>query len=323
VASATRRGLLARLGLASGSGQDSARDTDAEAPLLDDETLRTLERLSLVSLDAIVTGFTGQRAGAAGAAGLEFADYRPYAIGDDLRRIDWNVYARLRELLVKVAPEEGHIAIDLLIDASRSMDYGNPNKLRHARRIAAALGTVALLRADAVRAWVLSDGGAEAGAGLDAPRMLIPLAAEVERLPSGRGTDLPASLRAYRRAAPLADLAMLIGDAMVPPASLAEGLEELASAARSIAFVHVIDRSEAAPSPRGALELRDRETGERLELTLSDSLSTSYEEHFEHFSAAVAEACAHAGARYVRAPTDVPAVEVLAESARVAGLVRL
>ena len=154
-------------------------------PLLDAGMVRALEHLSLVSLDAIVAGFAGQREGAAGAPGLEFSDYRPYAPGDDLRSIDWNVYARLRELLIKVSPSEGHIAVDLLIDASRSMDYGDPNKLRYARTLAAAFGTVALLRSDSARAWALSDGEAHAGDAMDAPRLLIPLAAEVERLPGG------------------------------------------------------------------------------------------------------------------------------------------
>lgn len=295
----------------------------ADSPLLDSDTVRALERLSLVSLDAIVAGFAGQRAGLAGAAGLEFADYRPYAPGDDLRRIDWNVYARLHEVLVKVAPEEGHIAVDVLIDASGSMDYGRPNKLRHARSLAAALGTVALLRSDSVRAWVLSDGEAQAGGLLDAPRMLLPLAAEVERLPAGRGTDLPASVRAYRRVGPVSDLAILIGDAIMAPEELAEALQELGSAARSVAFVHVIDASEAAPPRRGALELRDRETGQRLSLTLTDSVSTAYREHFERFCRAVVEACRAAQVRYVRAPTDVSSLDVLADAARSAGLVRL
>lgn len=296
---------------------------DAQEPLLDADTVRALERLSLVSLDAIVTGFAGQRSGAAGAAGVEFADYRPYTHGDDLRRIDWNVYERLRELQVKVAPEEGHIMIDVLIDGSRSMDYGAPNKLRHARGLAAAFGTVALLRSDAVRAWVLSDGGAIAGGLLDAPRMLLPLADEVERLPAGRRTDLPASARAYRRGGPTTDLVILIGDAIVPPTSLEEALRELSAAARSVAFVHVIDPSEAAPPPRGALELRDRETGERLDLTLTPSIVSTYREQFERFSGGVVEACRRARVRYVRAPTDVSPLDVLADSARAAGLVTL
>jgi uncharacterized protein (DUF58 family) len=274
-------------------------------------------------LDAIVAGLAGEREGTAGTPGIEFADYRPYAPGDDLRSIDWNVYARLHEALIKVSPGEGHIKVDLLIDASRSMDYGDPNKLRYARTLAAALGTVALLRSDAARPWVLSDGDAQPGAVMDAPRMLIPLADEVERLPAGRGTDLPASAMAYRRAGPVSDLAILLSDAIVPADSLREALRELDQAARSVALLHVIDSSEVAPRARGALELRDRETGERLELTLTSSVSAAYREHFQQFVEGVVGTCAATRVRYVRAPTDVSALDVLAEAARSAGLVAL
>jgi uncharacterized protein (DUF58 family) len=296
---------------------------DDDAALLDGETVRVLERLSLVSLDAIVVGVTGRRDGPSGGVGLEFADYRPYVPGDDMRRIDWNVYQRLREVLVKVAPAEGHIEIDLLIDSSRSMDFGAPNKLDHARRIAAALGTVGLLRSDTVRAWSLSDGGAEAGGRLDAPGMLLILADEVQRLPAGRGTDLAASLRAYRRGAQPTDLAILISDAMVAPDQLAESLAELSSAARATGFVHVIDNDEAAPPQRGPVELRDQETGQRVELTLTAPVYARYQERFERFCRAVEEACDAARVTYVRAPTDVSVLDLLSESARVAGLVRL
>ncbi len=295
----------------------------ATEPLLDAATVRSLERLSLVSLDAIVTGFAGQREGAAGAPGIEFSDYRPYAPGDDLRSIDWNVYARLHDLLIKVSPAEGHISVDLLVDASRSMDYGSPNKLRFARALAAALGTVALLRSDAVRAWVLSDGEARSGDVMDAPRMLIPLAEEIAVLPAGRGTDLPESVRAFRRAGRPSDLAILITDAIVPADSLREALRELDASARAVALVHVIDPTESDPRVRGALELRDRETGERLELTLTDSVSAAYRQQFEAFRSGVVSACDAARARYVRAPTDVSPLDVLAEAARSARLIAL
>jgi uncharacterized protein (DUF58 family) len=291
-------------------------------PLLDSGTIRQLERLSLVYLDAIVAGVTGQRAGPAGATGLEFADYRPYAPGDDLRRIDWNVYARLHELLVKVAPEEGHIDLEILLDASRSMDYGHPNKLRHARRLAAAIGTLALLRADAVQVFVLSDGHAEASGRLETPSMLMTLAREVDRLPAGRGTDLPASIGDYRSASRFADVAVLISDVLVPPESLSAALQELSSAARNSTLLHVVDSSEEATRLRGAVELRDRETGRRLEATVTGATSASYAEQFERFTEAVRERCAAAGVRYLRAPTDVEPLDLLVGAARESGFVR-
>ncbi len=288
----------------------------ADPPLLESETVRQLERLSLAFLDAIVAGVSGQRAGSSAAAGIEFADYRHYAPGDDLRRIDWHVYGRLRELMVKVAPEEGHHSLAILVDASRSMEYGHPNKLRHARRLAAALGAIALLRADAVRIHTLSDGLVESSDRLEGPGLLMALTEEVGRLPAGRGTDLAASLRAHRRRHEPADLAVLITDALVAPGDLAEALHELAGSSRGASLLHVVDRWEAAVGVRGEIRLRDRETGGWLNVDLSGRTALAYADHFLGFCRAVEEGCAAAGVRYLRAPTHVEPLELLAGDAR-------
>ena len=104
-----------------------------EEELLDDETLRQLERLSLPLLRALTPGLAGERQGPATGPRADFADYRRYVPGDDLRRVDWNVYARLRQLAVKVGAEEGRLALVVLLDTSRSMLLGTPEKLLHAR----------------------------------------------------------------------------------------------------------------------------------------------------------------------------------------------
>ncbi|HVA22108.1 MAG TPA: DUF58 domain-containing protein [Candidatus Micrarchaeia archaeon] len=297
----------------------------AAAPaLLDSATMRQLERLSLAFLDAIVTGVSGQRSGPAAAVGSEFADYRHYAAGDDLRRIDWHVYGRLRELMIKVAPEEGHVDLAILLDHSRSMDSGRPTKRWHAQRLAAVLGAVALLRADAVRVHALSDGGVASTDRLDAPRLLVQLTREIERLPAGRATDLPSSLRAYRRRGEPADLAVLITDALTPAEQLGDALAELAAGARSASVLHVTDPREATLRLRGAVRLRDRETGQVVEADVSTQLAAAYAERFRRFCLTVAEGCQTAGVRYLRASTDVEPLDLLAGGlAHGSGAVRL
>src|ERR1700741_4803715 len=103
--------------------QDENRSASDQVPeLLDAGTLRAIERLTLVSLDAVIAGVAGPRASEMRGFALEFADYRAYAPGDDLRQLDWHVYMRLRELLVKVGPLEGRLEVDLLVDTNRSRD---------------------------------------------------------------------------------------------------------------------------------------------------------------------------------------------------------
>ena len=89
---------------------------------------------------------------------VEFADYRNYAAGDDLRQLDWNVYARLERLFIKLFVEEEDVTVHVLVDASRSMDFGEPNKLDFARRAAGALAYLGLANLDRVSVAFLGDG---------------------------------------------------------------------------------------------------------------------------------------------------------------------
>ena len=292
----------------------------ATEPLLDAAAVRELESLSLAGTEAIVSGFGGRRAGRGRSRGLDFVDYRRYTPGDDLRDIDWNVYRRLRELVVKASPGEGHVDLALLLDGSRSMDEGTPSRFRYAQRLAAALGTVALRGADVVAVGVLADGEAWAGSELTAPHLVAALLAEVGRLPRGTRTDLAASLRAHRRRSPDADLAVLISDALVAPEDLGEALTELRASAGAAALVHLVEGAGAA-LPRGPVELRDRETGERLVVEVTDALAAEYEAEAEALAGAVRRGCEDCGITYLRAPSTTAPLDLLFGAAREAELV--
>jgi uncharacterized protein (DUF58 family) len=297
---------------------------EADAPLLDAGDVRQLEALSLAGIEEIVAGFGGQRPGTGRSRGLEFVDYRRYTPGDDLRSIDWNVYARLREIVVKASPSEGHVDLALLLDGSRSMDDDEPTKFRYGQELAAMLGTVALLGSDVVAVHVLADGGSVTGANLTAPHLVPELVAEVGRLPRGTRTDLTASVRAFRRSGLDADRAVLISDGLAEPADLAAAIAELGAAAGASAFVHLVDGPEAPSLPAsGPVELRDRETGERLLVDLTPALASAYVERSEGLAAALRERCAEQGVDYVRAPTTIAPIDLLFGAGRDAELVTL
>src|SRR5918996_732642 len=102
----------------------------AEAPPLFDEAfLRRLEQLELASRRLTAGRMKGERRSIRRGQSVEFADYRNYAAGDDLRQLDWNVYARLERLFVKLFVEEEDVTATFLIDASASMEAGRPPKL--------------------------------------------------------------------------------------------------------------------------------------------------------------------------------------------------
>jgi uncharacterized protein (DUF58 family) len=270
-----------------------------------------------------VSGFGGTRSGAQRTRGLEFVDYRRYTPGDDLRSIDWNVYARLHEIVVKAAPAEGHVDLALLLDGSRSMDAGTPSRFRYAQELGAMLGTVALLGSDIVEVHMLADGTAYTGARLAAPHLITELIEEVAELPRGTRTDLAASLREYRRGAEPADLAVLLTDGLAETAALAEAVTELSSSARGAALVHLVESEAGMAALEGSFELEDRETGERIVVEVTPRVRATYEERVATASATLREHCADHGVTYVRAPTDVEPLDLLFGAARDAQLVSL
>src|SRR5919204_3313129 len=128
-----------------------------KSKILDPDFLRKLEQLSIVSRRAFTGQLKGEKRSTKRGTSIEFADYRDYSHGDDLRRIDWNTFARLDRLFLKLFMEEEDLHVYLLLDASRSMDFGSPTKLDYARRVAAALGYIGLVNYDHVGAAIFND----------------------------------------------------------------------------------------------------------------------------------------------------------------------
>ena len=127
----------------------------AQTPLLSPQLLAQLEKLELVSRKIFRGRMKGERRSKRKGQSVEFADFRSYVPGDDLRFIDWNTYARLDRLFLKMFLEEEDLHFYALIDASASMDFGTPTKLEYAKQLAAALGFIGLVRGDRVRVETL------------------------------------------------------------------------------------------------------------------------------------------------------------------------
>src|SRR5210317_1740597 len=116
--------------------------------LLSPELLAKLERMELVSRKIFRGRMKGERRSRRRGQSVEFADFRNYVPGDDLRFIDWNMYARLDKLFLKVFLEEEDLHFYALLDTSLSMDFGSPTKLFYAKQLAASLGFIGLCRGD-------------------------------------------------------------------------------------------------------------------------------------------------------------------------------
>src|SRR3972149_2890667 len=115
--------------------------------LLSPELIARLEKMELISRKIFRGRMKGERRSPRKGQSVEFADFRNYVPGDDLRFVDWNTYARLEKLFLKMFLEEEDLHFYALIDASTSMDFGEPTKFKYAVQLAAALGFIGLCRA--------------------------------------------------------------------------------------------------------------------------------------------------------------------------------
>src|SRR6266481_3210254 len=153
---------------------------------LSSEFLTQLERLALVSGKAFRGRTRGERKSPHKGMSVEFADYRPYGVGDDLRYVDWNIYGRLDRLYLKLFVDEEDLCLNLLLDASASMEFGQPSKLDYGARLAAALGFVGLVNLERVGVGVLRERMAEGWSPARGRNQVLPLMDFLGRLrPSG------------------------------------------------------------------------------------------------------------------------------------------
>src|SRR5213592_2342220 len=133
--------------------------------LLDPAFMARLDQLDVISRKLLAGKMKGERRSKRRGQLVEFADYRNYVVGDDLRFIDWNVYARLERLFLKLFLEEEDLSLYVLVDVSKSCDYGDPNKALYLKRVAAALGYIGLVNYNRVNVVAMADGiVAETGA---------------------------------------------------------------------------------------------------------------------------------------------------------------
>src|SRR5436190_20853181 len=126
--------------------------------LLDPAFMARLDQLDVMSRKLLAGKMKGERRSKRRGQSVEFADYRNYVVGDDLRFIDWNIYARLERLFLKLFLEEEDLALYVLADVSKSCDYGNPHKALYIRQVAAALGYIGLVNYNRVTIVAIADG---------------------------------------------------------------------------------------------------------------------------------------------------------------------
>src|SRR3954447_12513570 len=166
-------------------------------PLLEPKFLAQLEQLELVSRKIFLGRMKGERRSKRKGQSVEFADYRNYVVGDDLRFLDWNLYARLDKLFLRLFMEEEDLHFYVLLDNSLSMSFGTPTKLHYAKQVAAALGFIGLVNLDRVMMEAFNDRLVQSLPALRGRRSLWRLMDFLGKLEPSGPSDLARSLRTF------------------------------------------------------------------------------------------------------------------------------
>ena len=284
--------------------------------LLTPGMLRQLEQLELQARRRSRSSGRGERRSKARGQSVEFADHRSYVAGDDLRHLDWNLYGRLDRMFVKLYEEERELPVQIFLDASESMTFGSPPKFELARRLAAAIGYIALCGFDRVTVRVFpsappDDEGravaemARRGAlrGVRGKKMALTYFDNLARVTPGGVADFNESLRRGALEVRQAGAAIVLSD-LLDPRGYEQGLEALVARGFHLHVVQILAPEELNPATFGDLRLVDSESGAEQEVTFGRYRLKAYRQVVENYTQKLREYCRGRGIGFFRASSD-------------------
>lgn len=287
--------------------------------LLTPQFMRRLDQLDLLSRKLLAGKIRGEHRVHHRGQSLEFADHRTYAPGDDLRFIDWNADARLDRLFLKLHLEEQDLALHLLVDASRSIDYGHPSKLQTLQQLAAALGYIALVNHHRLTLSTFSD-HVVSHSGVLRGRHSVPRIIDfLTTLRPEGASDLDRAARQFTQLHRNPGLCVILSD-FFDPAGPEPGLRHLAAARHDLFAMHLLSPQELNPAFTGALQLKDLERSERLDLSITPPALQGYQHSLQDWCQRLQRALAQVGGAYFLANTATPFDTLILDSLRRRGL---
>ena len=255
--------------------------------LCDGEKLGLRYALQIPQMAA--SGWTGTRSGRRAGSSIDFQDYREYQPGDDLRFIDWGIYARTDRLTVKLFREEVTPHLDLIFDGSRSMNLADTAKANAATRLAALLATAAA-NAQCTRAvWLSGEGFQRLPNDTLAPSAWDKLELDSRRTPEQSFEILPPKFRRL-------GVRVLVSDLLWPGEPL-QILRRLRDGAAALFVIQLLARDDVTPPEHGNLRVVDSETGGESEIYIDSSIARQYAGNLAQLQQSWSDACRQCGAQ--------------------------
>ncbi len=295
---------------------------DSRSPvLIEPQFLARLEQLELVSRKIFLGRMKGERRSKRKGQSVEFADYRNYVVGDDLRFLDWNLYARLDRLFLRLFMEEEDLHFYILLDSSLSMDFGEPTKLHYAKQIAAALGFIGLVNLDRVVVEAFNERLTQTLPPLRGRRSLSRLFDFLTNIEAAGPSDLAQALRSFSIRSSGKGIVVVLSDFM-DKGGYEEALRYLVARQMDVFVLQIFSPEEIEPGIVGDLQLVDVEDGDLAEITVNGPLLRRYRQNLAAFRAELHEFCTRRGIGCLFADTQTPFDRLVLTYFRQRGLVR-
>jgi uncharacterized protein (DUF58 family) len=272
--------------------------------VISEEFLRDLEAFSLIVRKRITSQYSGSRTSIQPGRGLTLKEYRPYTPGDDVRTIDWKVFARSDELFIKIFEEDRDLTVHVLIDATSSMDYGSSlSKYSYASMIAAGYLFLAMRGNERFRFAFMRD-ELEIHPLRRGRNHFATYVSEANAIkPEGR-IDLAAAIASYLPLLRSKSLIIIVSDFLFEPSVIEESVGQLNK--HDVQLIRVLDADEKTLPLEGDYRLKDLESGERLRTFISLAARQQYLDRLESHTAMIEELASSLGFGFSSVTSDEP-----------------
>lgn len=288
------------------------------AQLLDDDFLKTLQRLTLLTRGRFRGRMSGRRLTPRAGMSLEFAEYKEYHPGDDPRYVDWNLYGRLGKLFIKVFTREEDVPVYIFLDVSRSMEIGD--KLRAAARLAGALAYLALKDLNRVGIFPFASELAHGVPPRGGHRQIFEIFRFLQEISPTGETSINESLTRFTRVRRESGLAILISD-MLSEGGYEEGLARLRYHRYEIIVLHLLAPEDLDPRWGGELRLWNVENRDELLLHVSRETLRSYTRALSEYRRELEAFCRERDLRYFALSSGDSLEEIVLRTLREGALV--
>lgn len=293
--------------------------------LIDSRLMARLERLDVVSRKIFSGRVQGERRSKRRGMSVEFADYRPYSHGDDLRFVDWNIYGRLDRLFMKIFLEEEDLSLLIAVDTSGSMDWGTPNKFEYARRLAMALGYIGLVNHNRVSMCAFGEhSGLLRLSNMRGRSRTREMGEWLLQLEPGSRDTFDEAMKTLALSRMGRGVMIVLSDYLFKE-GYESGLRVLAGRGFDVFALQLLSPEELDPGPNGLsgdIRLVDLEDEEETEITVSQKLLVGYRESLNKYCGQLREFCIRRDITHMLVDTSTDFDVLLMEYFRRRGLLR-